>query len=81
MNISKQGFLKVRVDGKILNLTYDMKLDRYKIHDIEILIDRLTIKDEELILKRLRESINTALYHGDDSLIVISEDSPEPKFF
>ena len=81
LNISKQGFLKVRVDGKILNLTYDMKLDRYKIHDIEILIDRLTIKDEKLILKRLRESINTALYHGDDSLIVISEDSHEPKFF
>ena len=49
MNISKQGFLKVRVDGKILNLTYDMKLDRYKNHDIEILIDRLTIKDEKLI--------------------------------
>ena len=47
LNISKQGFLKVRVDGKILNLTYDMKLDRYKIHDIEILIDRLTIKDEK----------------------------------
>ena len=81
LNISKQGFLKVRVDGKILNLTYDMKLDRYKIHDIEIVIDRLVIKEKELILKRLRESINTALFHGDDSLIVISEDSPEPKFF
>ena len=80
LNISKQGFLKVRVDGHIVNITHQMKLDRYKIHDIEIVIDRLEIKNDVSILKRLKESVMTSLFHGDDSLIVLSEDNSEPKY-
>ena len=80
LNISKQGFLKVRVDGQIMNITHDMKLDRYKIHDIEIVIDRIEIKNEKSTLKRLKESVMTSLFHGDESLIVLSEDNNEPKY-
>ncbi len=80
LNISKQGFLKVRVDGQIVNITHDMKLDRYKIHDIEIVIDRIEIKNDKSTSKRLKESIMTSLFHGDESLIVLSEDKNEPKY-
>ena len=43
-----------------------MKLDRYKIHDIEIVIDRLIVKQDKSSIKRLKESILTAMYHGDE---------------
>ena len=62
--IAKQGFVKVRTDGIIVNLSKGMKLDRYKLHDIEIVIDRLKIDKSSSATRRLRESINTAMYHG-----------------
>lgn len=79
--ISKQGFVKVRVDGEILDLTKGMKVDRYKNHDIETVIDRMQIDDSENTSKRLAESINTAMYHGDDVLMVIDHDTEEARFF
>ena len=44
--ISKQGFVKVRVNGELLSITPKMKLDRYKTHDIEIVIDQIKVKKE-----------------------------------
>ncbi|MEL4308364.1 excinuclease ABC subunit UvrA [Joostella sp. CR20] len=79
--ISKQGFVKVRVDGEILDLTKGMKVDRYKVHDIETVIDRLQIDGSENTSKRLSESINTAMYHGDDVLMVIDHDTNEARYF
>ncbi|UNY98102.1 excinuclease ABC subunit UvrA [Zhouia spongiae] len=79
--ISKQGFLKVRVDGEILDLEHGMKVDRYKTHDIEIVIDRLKIEDTPEIIKRLMETINTAMYHGDDVLMIMDNDSGESRYF
>ena len=79
--IAKQGFVKVRTDGAIVDLEKGMKLDRYKTHDIEIVIDRLKIDDNKDNEKRLMESINTAMYHGDDVLMVIDQDTNEPRFF
>lgn len=79
--IAKQGFVKVRTDGKITDIEAGMKLDRYKTHDIEIVIDRLKIDDTQDNEKRLVESINTAMYHGNDVLIVIDQDSNEPRYF
>ena len=79
--ISKQGFVKVRVDGEILDLTIGMKLDRYKNHDIEIVIDRILVDETEETSKRLAESINTAMYHGNDVLLVIENDKKEARFF
>ncbi|MCH2490751.1 MAG: excinuclease ABC subunit UvrA [Flavobacteriales bacterium] len=79
--IAKQGFLKVRVDGEVLDLIKGMKIDRYKTHDIEIVVDRLKISDKEDTGKRLSESIVTAMYHGDDVLMVLDNDTNEVRFF
>jgi excinuclease ABC subunit A len=79
--IAKQGFVKVRVNGEIKDITPGMKLDRYKTHDIEIVIDRMVIDDSEDNQKRLAESINTAMYHGDDVLMILDQDSNEVRFF
>uniref|UniRef100_UPI00404A3F7C excinuclease ABC subunit UvrA n=2 Tax=Gelidibacter sp. TaxID=2018083 RepID=UPI00404A3F7C len=79
--IAKQGFLKVRVDGEIVDLTKGMKLDRYKNHDIEIVIDRLKIDSTQDNHKRLNETINTAMYHGDDVLMVLDQDTNEARYF
>ena len=79
--IAKQGFVKVRTDGEIKDLTKGMKLDRYKTHDIEIVIDRLVIDNSKDNDKRLTESINTAMYHGEDVLMIIDQDSLETRYF
>ncbi len=79
--IAKQGFLKVRVNGTIKDLEYGMKVDRYKTHDIEIVIDRVAVKHDEETDKRLTESIKVAMHHGDDILMVIEQDSQEVRFY
>ena len=79
--IAKQGFVKVRTDGIIVNLSKGMKLDRYKLHDIEIVIDRLKIDKSSSATSRLRESINTAMYHGENVLMVIEESTNEVRYF
>ncbi|WP_066225617.1 excinuclease ABC subunit UvrA [Formosa haliotis] len=79
--IAKQGFVKVRTDGEIRDLIKGMKLDRYKVHDIEIVIDRLKIDNTADNDKRLTETINTAMYHGDDVLMVIDQDTQEARYF
>ena len=79
--IAKQGFLKVRVNGQIRDLELGMKVDRYKTHDIEIVIDRMAIDAEENTNKRLTESIKTAMYHGDDVMMVIEQEAQEVRFY
>ncbi|WP_299886216.1 excinuclease ABC subunit UvrA [uncultured Lacinutrix sp.] len=79
--IAKQGFVKVRTDGEIKDLVKGMKLDRYKNHDIEIVIDRLKIDDSIENDKRLDETINTAMYHGDDVLMIIDQDTQDTRYF
>ncbi|MEP3836025.1 MAG: excinuclease ABC subunit UvrA [Algibacter sp.] len=79
--IAKQGFVKVRTDGEIRDIVKGMKLDRYKNHDIEIVIDRLVINDTVDNDKRLTETINTAMYHGEDVLLVIDQDTNETRYF
>ncbi len=77
--ISKQGFVRVRVDGVIREIEKGMKLDRYKNHDIEVVIDRLVVN--EAVDKRLEETIKTALYTGDNILMVIDVDDTTPRYF
>ncbi|MDC6389597.1 excinuclease ABC subunit UvrA [Maribacter sp. PR1] len=79
--IAKQGFVKVRVDGEIKDIVKGMKVDRYKTHDIEIVIDRLKVVESEDLHKRLAETINTAMYSGDDVLMVLEEGSDVPRYF
>jgi excinuclease ABC subunit A len=79
--IAKQGFVKVRVDGEIRDLERGMKVDRYRTHDIEVVIDRMKVGSGEDTLKRLDESIRTALYTGEDVLMVLEEGSGSPRYF
>jgi excinuclease ABC subunit A len=79
--IAKQGFLKVRVDGEVMDIVKGMRIDRYKTHDIEIVIDRLKISEESDNDKRLTETILTAMYHGDDVLMVLDNDTEEVRYF
>jgi excinuclease ABC subunit A len=79
--IGKQGFVKVRVDGEVIDITKGMKVDRYKTHDIEIVIDRLKVNDSDDLDKRLAESINTAMYSGNEVLMVLGEGASEARYF
>ncbi|TDX12723.1 excinuclease ABC subunit UvrA [Flavobacterium sp. S87F.05.LMB.W.Kidney.N] len=79
--ITKQGFLKVRVNGEVQDLVSGMKLDRYKTHDIEIVVDRMQIEDTPDNQKRLAESINTAMHHGENVLMILDQDSNEVRYF
>lgn len=77
--IARKGFLKVRVDGEIQAITRDMRLDRYKTHDIEVLIDRMTLRDSEQ--KRLKESTEQALKMGDGVMMVVEDDSEQAHYY
>lgn len=67
-DIRKRGFNKVRVDGEIKDIVPKMQLDRYKIHDIEIVIDRLEVAQD--IKSRLYQSLQTAMKHGKGTIMV-----------
>jgi len=87
--IRKAGFVRVRVDGKVTSLDTEIKLDRYKIHNIEAIVDRIVIPDnpdqEDLnaFITRLTDSVETSLKFGEGYLIVqnISEDPPQDLFY
>ena len=71
----------MRIDGKISELIPNLKLDRYKIHDIEIVVDRLLVNSNENSLKRIKESLITAMYHGNNSLMIINEEDNSISYF
>ncbi len=77
--IAKQGFVKVRVDGEIREIEKGMRLDRYKMHDIEIVIDRLLVNTASE--KRLEETITTALYSGENVIMVLEHNTNTPRYF
>ncbi len=77
--IRQQGFLKVRVDSEIQEISFGLQLDRYKVHDIEVVIDRLIVKDKDI--ERIRRTVNTAMRMGKGSLLVIDEESSEVRHF
>ncbi len=79
--ISKQGFLKVRVDGVIVDITPGMKVDRYKTHDIEIVVDRMLVGTTETDQKRIYESVKTSMHHGDDLMMVINLNNQQLRYF
>ena len=77
--IRQQGYLKVRVDGEIRELVFGMQLDRYKTHDIEIVIDRLHVSDD--INERIVKSVETAFRRGKGMLMVLEEGSSDARYF
>lgn len=74
--IRKQGYTRVRVDGEVLEITPGMQLDRYKIHDVEIVVDRLKVGDDRN--ERLAESLNSALKLGDGLIQILALESADP---
>jgi excinuclease ABC subunit A len=77
--LAKQGYLKVRVDGEWLDLDRGLKLDRYKTHDIDVVVDRLSPGTEDA--ERLNRSIATAMRLGQGSITVVNWDSQVQKHF
>lgn len=77
--IRKQGFLRARVDGQVIELTSRLQLDRYKVHDIEIVIDRLEILETDRA--RLAESLKLALRHGKGTIMVAEAGKQEARHF
>ncbi len=77
--IQKMGFTKVRVDGELLDIVKGMKLDRYKIHDIEIVVDRLEVSEKDR--KRIYDDVVTAMKHGDKSMMLMNLDTEAVRHF
>ena len=73
------GFTKVRVNGVLKDITVGMRVDRYKIHDIELVIDRL-IPDEK-DRKRLNDAVQTCMKHGDANMMILELDANKSQFF
>ena len=78
-SIRKKGYLNVRVDGELQEITYGMKLDRYKNHDIEVVVDKLVVKPSDA--QRLRKSVVKAMQQGDGVMMVLCRDRKEPRYF
>lgn len=79
--IVRKGFLHVRVNGKIREIVSGMKLDRYKTHNIEIVIDKLKVGSTENERKRLKKSVETALKHGKGVMMVQDAETDQTRFF
>jgi excinuclease ABC subunit A len=79
--ILRKGFLHVRIDGKLDEIRHGLRLDRYKNHSIEIVIDKLSISDSEKDHERLKKSVETAMHHGKGTIMLLEKDSKEPKYF
>ncbi len=77
--IRRKGFLYARVDGEITEIKHNHRVDRYKNHFIEILIDKLKVEDDSP--KRLKESVQTAMKHGHGVLMIMDHDSGEAKYY
>ena len=80
-NFTKQGFSKVIVDGDILDIKRGMKLDRYKTHDISLVVDNLSVKDDFESKRILSESIKIAMKYGNDTIFILDSDSGKPEYF
>lgn len=78
VQIAKQGYTKVRVDGEIQDIVPKMQLDRFKIHDIEVVIDRIIPKDEDRF--RLSQSVGKALQMG-KGLMLLQDDKDQTRWF
>lgn len=79
VKLRKMGFLRVRVDGKIDEITPKMQLDRYKVHDIDLVIDRILVSEAET--KRLGQSVREAFKHGEGTMLVHVRDEENPRYF
>lgn len=78
VQIRKMGFAKVRVNGEVQDLVPKMQVDRYKTHDIEIVVDRIVVSGKDI--KRIRQSVNDSLRHGNGIMMILKEDDSVTHF-
>ena len=78
-SMRKKGYLNARVDGVVTEITTGMKVDRYKNHDIEIVIDKLPVNEKDS--ERLRKSVATAMKAGDGLIMILEKDTDTVKYF
>ena len=75
----RKGYLYVRIDGEIHELVEGMKTDRYKNHNIEVVIDKMAVSDRDM--QRLRNTVETAMRQGEGLVMILDKDTEEVKFF
>ena len=78
-SLRRKGYLYARVDGEVLEITRGMKTDRYKNHNIEVVIDKMEVREGDG--ERLRKSIETAMRQGDGASVILDKDSSESRSF
>ncbi len=83
--ITKKGFFNVRIDGEVTEIKHGLKLDRYKTHNIEIVIDKILVPSvnstDENTIKRLKSSINLAMQQGKGITMILDKDTNDVKFY
>ena len=79
----RKGYLYIRIDGEILEITRGMKVDRYKNHNIEVVIDKLKLgaADDESLKERLAKTVSVAMKQGDSIIMIVEKESGEAKYF
>lgn len=77
--IRKKGYLHVRVDGELREITHNMRVDRYKIHDIEVVIDRLAVSEKDR--KRLLNSMQKAMQQGSGVIMLLNVDDEKTRYY
>ena len=78
-SIRKKGYLYARVDGEIVDVTEGMKVDRYKNHDIEVVIDKLVVNDKDE--ERIKKSLDVAMKMGEGQVMVVAKGTNTPKHY
>ena len=78
-SMRRKGYLNIRVDGELLEITQGMKVDRYKNHDIEVVIDKLQVSDKDE--DRLKKSVSIAMKQGEGLIMILDKDSGDIKHF
>ena len=78
-SMRRKGYLNIRVDGELLEITRGMKVDRYKNHDIEVVIDKLQVSDKDE--DRLKKSVSIAMKQGEGLIMILDKDSGDIKHF
>ena len=78
-NLRKKGYINVRVDGSLREITFGMKLDRYVNHSVELVIDRLKVSDKDL--KRLNDTVDLAFKQGNGQLMILDAETDEVGYY
>jgi excinuclease ABC subunit A len=79
VGLRKKGFLQARIDGEIAEMKPNMKLDRYKTHNIELVVDKLAVAEKDR--KRLKASVETAMKQGKGIILIVDSENLNPRYF